>query len=123
MITLIDAETGERPLDGDLDGGGLVAEPAALEAVTGWALKPEGLCRDDVCIPVRDRDSLLADQRIDLEAFGAALHRLAVVDVDERVMALGAPASERASLLETGHAPDFELPDLDGGRFRLSSIG
>ena len=127
MLTLIDAESGERPLHAWRDAGRLVVEPDALERATGWVLKPEGLCLDDVCVPVRDRSTLVVDDgqttRIDLAAFADALHRLAVVDVDEGVVALGAPATERASALATGRAPDFELPTLDGGTFRLTSVG
>jgi hypothetical protein len=127
LLTFIDAEAGERPLEAWRDAGRLVVEPDALARATGWALKPEGLCRNDVCVPVRDRDALVVETddgaRIDVAAFATALHRLAVIDVDEGVVALGAPAAERASLLAAGRAPDFELPDLDGGSLRLTSVG
>ena len=127
MLTLIDAEAGERPLDAWRDAGRLLVDADALERATGWVLKPEGLCRDDVCIPVRDRSALVAvdgeTTRIDLAAFAEALGRLSVVDADEGVAALGAPAAERASSRAGGRAPDFELPDLDGGSLRLGSIG
>ena len=100
MLTLIDAEAGERPLDARRDAGRLLVDADALERVTGWVLKPEGLCRDEVCIPVRDRSALVAvdgeTTRIDLAAFADALGRLSVVDADEGVAALGAPAAERA---------------------------
>ena len=124
-LTMIDGEHGEQPLAAYVDGDRLFAAPDALESVTGWTLKPEGLCRGDVCVPVRDRDALVVGEHIDLAAFASALHRLAVVDVDEAVVALGAPAAERASALASGHAPDFELPgvDVDGGALRLSSVG
>ena len=40
--------------------------PDDLRVAIGWELKPEGLCRDDVCVPVRDRDALLVDGMVDL---------------------------------------------------------
>ncbi|MGZ8762145.1 MAG: redoxin domain-containing (seleno)protein, partial [Acidimicrobiia bacterium] len=42
------------------DGQRLLADTASLADATGWVLKPEGLCRDDVCVPVpvRNRDAL-----------------------------------------------------------------
>ena len=86
-------------------------------------LKPEGLCRESVCVPVRDREALVVDGSIDLAAFAAALHRPVVVDAAEGVAALGVPAAERVAAMETLEAPDFELPDLDGETFRYSSLG
>jgi hypothetical protein len=32
----------------------LDVDPAAFEARTGWAIKPEGACRGDVCVPLPD---------------------------------------------------------------------
>jgi hypothetical protein len=44
-----------------------------LTASMGWELKAEGLCRGDVCVPVRDRSPLMAGDRVDLVAVAAAL--------------------------------------------------
>ena len=43
----------------------------ALAAHTGWTLKPEGLCRGEMCVPVRDRAALGDADGIDLAAFAA----------------------------------------------------
>ncbi len=120
---LIDAEHGARPVAGRIDGDRLLVEPAALEAVTGWVLKPEGLCRESVCVPVRDREALVVDGAIDLVAFAAALHRPIVIDAAEGAAALGVPAAERVAAMESLDAPDFELPDIEGNSFRYSSLG
>ena len=31
---------------------GLRVSPTAAETVTGWTLKPEGMCRDGLCVPL-----------------------------------------------------------------------
>jgi peroxiredoxin len=104
-----------------VDGERLLADAGDVEAATGWVLKPEGLCRGDVCIPVRDDRSLVDDRRIDLRALATAARLPLVVDVDERVVAIGHPNIASAETVRT--APDFELPDLDGNPVRLSSVG
>ena len=35
---------------------GLWLSAADAERATGWTLKPEGICRDDVCVPMQVRD-------------------------------------------------------------------
>ena len=56
--------------------------PAALHAVLGWELKPQGLCKDDRCLPVRDRGGLMTPDGIDLAAFAALLARPLAIDFD-----------------------------------------
>jgi hypothetical protein len=101
-------------------GGAVRIPAAALERATEWTLKPEGLCRGDVCVPVRDRAGLADDAGVDLARFAAALGRPLALDPEERAAALGTPASERAQSLASLEAPDFELPDLTGALHRLS---
>lgn len=122
-VTLIDAEHGERAFAARVDGERVLASPAAVAALTGWELKPKGLCRAEVCVPVRDRDALVVDGAIDLERLGAALRVPTVLDTSEDVVAFGERAAARAEVIASGVAPDFELPDLEGRPFRFSSIG
>ncbi len=101
--------------------GERVFVPAAdLERATGWTLKPEGLCRDTVCVPVRDRAALASAAGVDLAAFAAALGRPLALDALEGAAALGTAAADRAAALASLEAPDFALPDLAGRLHTLS---
>jgi AhpC/TSA family len=104
--TLIDEQ---RPVAVDVDSDG-VFDPLVL----GWQRKPEGLCRDEVCIPVPSSTALT------IENVAALLGRPLVTDASERVAAIGASATDRANVIRSGKAPDFELPDINGERHRLS---
>ena len=95
-------------------------DPASLEQTLGWTLKPEGLCRGEVCVPVRDTAALVRDDGIDLAAFADAVGQPLALNLDERAAALGTRAGDRAEILDTGYAPDFTLPDLDGKMHSLS---
>ena len=94
--------------------------PEVLHASLGWQLKPEGLCRGQVCVPVRDRSKLVVDGAIDLSGFAEALGRPLALDAAEGAAAIGTAASDRAAQLTSLEAPDFTLPDLEGKLHSLS---
>ena len=121
-LTFLDAEHGARPARGRVDGDRMLLDAGDLAGLTGWQLKPEGLCRDDVCVPVRDPDLAVAG-RIDIDRFADALGRPVVIDVAHGVVALGERSADRRGPIEAGIAPDFTLPQLEGGTFTFSSLG
>jgi hypothetical protein len=88
-----------------------VIEPYAFEQATGWAIKPEGACRGEFCVPLRNRSLQHVAERLAMPV---------VHDYVEGLWALG-PAVERrpAAGIE---APELELPDLDGTKHRLSDF-
>lgn len=112
MITVVTEE--EHSVDGVIDDERALIDPTALEGALGWELKPEGLCRGDVCVPVRDRNALFVGDRLDLGAIADVLHRPAVVAPDAGVIAIALPSEERRQALQERHAPAFALPDQDG---------
>lgn len=101
-----------------LDSSGAITEAQLAEL--GWTLKPEGLCQDDTCLLVPDRSALVTDDGIDVAVLADLLDRPAVVDADAGVAAIGAPRSARRQAIHELTAPDFALPDLDGGVTALS---
>ena len=107
-------------LSATLADGGVRVEPGVLEQTLGWSLKPEGLCRGELCVPVRDRATLVRDGGIDLAAFASAVGQPLALDLGERAAALGTPSVDRAAMLDSGEAPDFTLPDLDAKLHSLS---
>jgi hypothetical protein len=112
MATIITEET--HTVDASVDDGRLLIDPSDLPDALGWELKPEGLCRDDICVPVRDRSALFVGDRVDVAAVANALGRPAVVDAAAALAAIALPSEERRRALNEQHAPAFTLPDLDG---------
>src|SRR3954463_1839849 len=121
-VTLLDAEHGARPAAGRVDGDRILLDAGAVAELTGWALKPEGLCRDEMCVPVRDPE-LTVDGAIDAARFADALARPSVLDAAHGIVALGERSADRRGPIEAGVAPDFTLPQIDGGTFTFSSVG
>ena len=86
---------------------GLWMSPVDAERVTGWTLKPEGMCRADLCVPLPA--SALRPNEVDLAAFWTKLGGPVIASDRHDVWALGAPAGERNAQLE-----GLEAPDLSG---------
>jgi hypothetical protein len=99
--------------------GRLLVAPERLVDALGWELKPEGLCRDEVCVPVRDRASLFVGERVDVAAVAAALGRAVVVEAAGGIAALAMDAEGRRQALDSLRAPPFVLDDLDGHPHQL----
>lgn len=95
----------------------LSIDRAAFEAGTGWALKPEGACKGEVCIPLGEP----VGDRVDVEALARTMNLPLVEAPGQGLWALG-PESIGGRALTTAEAPDLALPDLDGNEFHLSSL-
>lgn len=94
----------------------------ALTAATGWELKPEGMCRDEVCIPIpAERASeLAADGQVNLTAFARLTGQPYAHDPRHAVWSFGPPSYEWQRRLDSVDAPDFTLPDFEGQPHSLS---
>jgi peroxiredoxin len=86
--------------------------PVELERRTGWTVKPEGLCRGDVCVPL--------DAPFDVRQLAERLGMALVHDERHRLWALGPPSG--GHVLESAELPEIVLPDRDGEEFALSSL-
>lgn len=119
MVEII-TEDATTEVAGRADGEALWLDAAEAERATGWSLKPEGMCRGPVCVPVPvgRAGALVKDGAVDVAGFWRHLDR--AVAHDGAVWVLGAAAAERAEALRGLTAQDFALPDLDGKTHRLS---
>lgn len=85
-----------------------------FEQATGWAIKPEGACKADVCVP-------LGGGPFDLGSTCAKLGMAVVHDSQIGVWAIG-PETLGGRALMSAEAPDLVLPDLEGHEFSLRSL-
>jgi hypothetical protein len=99
----------------------LTVEQAAFERGTGWAIKPEGACKAEVCVPLPD-SARAADGRVAVTVVAERLGMPLVTDTDRGLSALGPETALTGRALTTAVAPELELPDADGNAFRLSSL-
>jgi hypothetical protein len=94
-----------------------------LQAATGWELKPQGLCRDERCVPIPPgrRDQFLrSGDVVNLAALARQLGQPVVHDDAHGVWFFGESSDARRTALASLKAPGFTLPDLDGKLHSLS---
>ena len=121
MPTLL-TDRGVTTVAGRADGDNLWLAAADAERATGWTLKPEGLCKDDVCVPVpRVRaGEFVAGNEINIARFWRHMDLPEAHDASGGTWVLGESAQNRAARLQSLEAPDFSLPDLDGRTHTLA---
>ena len=85
---------------------------------SGWELKPEGACRGDVCIPLRD-GATSADGSVDVLATAGQLAMPVVADEAHGIWAVGPAGGGR--VLDDATMPDLVLDDFDGRPYDLAS--
>jgi hypothetical protein len=120
QLTVID-ESGSHSL-GLVGFGELGVSANDFARATGWTLKPEGLCKGEVCVPVRDAAAMSDGTAIDVAEFARVTGRNMVIDASRNVVAIGEQASSRAALMATLDAPNFTLPDINGNLVSLSDF-
>jgi hypothetical protein len=121
MTTIISGRT-VHSVDVHPDGSGLWLTPVQFEEASGFTRKPEGFCRDAVCVPIPPNRTAEFEHRgaINIAQFAALTRRPWVGTDSGDVWVLEEPADVRNDSLQSLEAPDFELPDVDGAMHRLS---
>ena len=121
-LTLIDQDGAVRTVDAEVRDGRVGFPGGSLAGVTGWKLEPQGLCRGDVCVPVRGRAVAGDDGQIDLVTFAEVVGLPLALELDGPDGPVGVLAErpdDRTAAITSGVAPDFTLPDLDGNLVSL----
>ena len=120
QLTVID-ESGSHSFE-QLGFGKLGVSADDFARATGWTLKAEGLCKDEICVPVRDTAAMSNGSAIDVAEFVRATGRNMVIDSSRNVLAMGEQAASRAASMATLDAPNFTLPDINGNLVSLSDF-
>jgi len=120
-VTLV-ANGTTREVEGEVRDGSVLVSPLAWHAATGWQLKPEGLCRGDVCVPRAALGDALVGDMVDVVAAGIALRRPVAFEPAAAIAVLADAPEDLAATIAEGVAPGFTLPDLDGNPVSLSDF-
>jgi hypothetical protein len=92
-----------------MDPTALWIRKSDLPRVNKFELKPQGACRDDICIPISK--DMVRGGYFNLTAFAKKVRQTTVVDIDERVWSFGEIQALRGGSLNSRVAPDFAVPD------------
>ena len=91
-----------------------------LPSISGFELKPQGACREDICIPIPR--AMMRGDLFNLSAFAQRVGQRVVADAAARVWSFGEIPVVRGAFLESRMAPDFNVPDRKGRPVRLSQF-
>ncbi|MCI0336774.1 MAG: hypothetical protein L0226_04295 [Acidobacteria bacterium] len=111
-----------------VDNSDLWVTLADLKRATKFVLKPQGVCRDQLCFPIpkKRRTAFLSQQGsvtwFNLSEFARLLRQPVAHDVETAVWYFGPRAEEQNGYLSSFTAPNFKLPDMSGKLHSLSEF-
>ena len=114
------------------DDGQLWITTADLKRATRFEVKPQGVCRDELCFPLpkAKREAFIhkdagqsraTDTWFNMTAFAQLVHQPVAHDAALSTWYFGLRSDQRQQLSSL-QAPDFTLPDLHGNKNRLSDF-
>jgi hypothetical protein len=107
---------------------GLWITTADLTRATRFVIKPQGVCRDELCFPLPKtrRAEFVSKQGTEtwfnLSEFANLIKQPVVTDQKNQVWLFGARAAEQSGYLTSLAAPNFTLPDLIGHMHSLTDF-
>jgi len=101
---------------------------ADLKRATGFVVKPQGVCREQLCFPLpKDRKAEFVSKKgkvswFNLTAFARLIKQPVAADEKNAVWYFGPRPDVRDSYITSLDAPDFTLPDASGKMHSLSDF-
>jgi len=93
---------------------------AELTKATQFVLKPQGVCRDELCFPLPKgrRDAFLLKEGktswFNLSEFARLVRQPVATDTENAIWYFGPRQAEQNAYTASLMAPDFKLPDING---------
>lgn len=128
MATVLYQDRESEAKGAEAQGDELWLTLSELPIVSGWELKPEGVCKEEICVPVPDarRAALIRDgaseTQFNLAEFARTIEQPFAHDVGNAVWYFGPAAWDWKDRFASRQAPDFSLPDLAGHVHTLSEL-
>jgi hypothetical protein len=125
VITEIGAPPASLPASKSPD---LWVKLADLKRATRFEVKPQGICRDELCFPIpKPRKQAFLAKRgsvtwFNLSEFARLVRQPVAYDLEQATWFFGPRADEQNGYLTTLTAPDFKLPDMNGKLHSLSDF-
>jgi hypothetical protein len=93
---------------------------ADLPRINDFEVKPQGACRNDLCIPISK--DLRRGEWFNLSGFARKTGEAVVSDAPSRVWSFGEIPVMRGGFVNSRIAPDFAVPDRKGRTVHLSDF-
>jgi AhpC/TSA family len=99
-----------------------------LTRATRFVIKPQGICRDELCFPIpKGRKAEFINKRegvewFNLSEFARLVKQPSTRDEKNGVWYFGKREDERGTYLASLEAPNFTLPDMNGHTHSLSDF-